>query len=73
MMTVTELRNTIKLMRKIYPFKDDKTEIQIVRDLPSGIERRVMITTVDAESGIEITMTRDAVTEDIYNNGEKEG
>lgn len=73
MMTITELRNTIKRMREIYPFEDGKTEIRVVRDLPSGIERRVMITTVDAESGIEITMTRDAVTEDIYNNGGKEG
>jgi len=72
-MTITELRNTIKLMRKIYPFKDDKTDIRVAKDLPSWTERRVMITTVDAASGVEITMTRNAVTEDIYNHCEKEG
>lgn len=51
-------------MREIYPFKDDETRIQIVRELKTGIENQVQICTVDAESGVEIVMTRKAITDD---------
>lgn len=57
--TITELNNTIEVMRKAYPFKDDKTQITLERDMRSLVCNKVTLYTVDEETNTGVTLERD--------------
>ena len=59
-MTIRQLNNIIKDMRKIYDFEDDKTHITNMLDMPSEAMNCLEITTFDETTGVQITMQKGA-------------
>lgn len=57
-MTITELNNTIEIMRKVYNFKDDETYIFLPSD-PRSRQVQVELTTIDKATGTEVALSRD--------------
>ena len=57
MNTITELNNTIEIMRKAYNFKDDETYIFFPSDLPSRLVQ-VELTTIDKATGTKVVLSR---------------
>ena len=56
--TISDLNKTIEIMRKAYPFKDDKTQITLERDMRSLIFDKVTLYTVDEETNTGVTLER---------------
>lgn len=70
MISVTDFKNTLEIMRKCYDFDDDNTFISTERDIMTNTFQRVVVNTVDKETGTEITLARTAErtmrNDDIY-------
>ena len=60
--TVKQFKDTLELMRKVYPFEDDKTRMQ-TRDICSLDQNHLSICTQDVETGVWIEMSRNLVKE----------
>lgn len=55
--TVKQFKDTLDVMRKIYPFKDDETRMGT--ENPMNMEHDMLyLDTVDEETGVRITMSR---------------
>lgn len=61
-MTVDFLQKTLKEMREIYPFKEDKTVITTA-GMPICEGDGVFISTTDEKTGIEIQMQKEHIGE----------
>lgn len=57
MQTISELNKTIEIMRQAYPFKDEKTEICLARDLITNDYSIVKLVAVD-ETDTLVTLER---------------
>lgn len=64
-MTVDFLQKTLKEMKGIYPFKDDKTVITTT-DIIKCSGDRVFISTTDEKTGIDIHMEKKYIGELSY-------
>lgn len=58
MNTITELNNTIEIMRKAYNFKNDETHIVLGNNLCNRLTT-VKLTTIDKATGTEVVLSRD--------------
>lgn len=58
MNTISELNNTIEIMRKAYNFKDDETYIFLSSDRCSRLAQ-VELTTKDKATGTKVVLSRD--------------
>lgn len=58
--TISQLNEWLDSMRKVYPFKNDFTKIVSITDPRMGDNEpcRLEIYTKDAETGVEITMSK---------------
>lgn len=65
--TISDLNKTIEIMRKIYPFKDEDTQIWIARD-PRCNDEKLNLLTIDKDTDTEVLLTRTIETE-----GDKRG
>lgn len=63
--TISDLNKTIEIMRKAYPFKDDKTQITLERDMRSMIRDKVTLYTVDEETNTGVTLERNLEEESL--------
>lgn len=57
-MSLSDFNAVIEEMRGIYPFKNDKTYLGNLRDLPSDSFRNIEIITTDEKTGIQIVMSK---------------
>ena len=57
-MSIADFISVLDEMKKIYPFKNDKTYLGNLRDLPSDSFRNVEIITKDEKTGIQIVMSK---------------
>jgi hypothetical protein len=55
--TVKQFKDTLELMRSIYPFEDDKTRIQ-TRNFESLDHNHLSLRTQDEKTGVWIEMTK---------------
>ena len=62
--TIKQFKDTLELMRSVYPFEDDKTRMQ-TRDICNLDHNHLSIVTQDAETGVWIEMSRNLVKEDL--------
>ena len=60
--TVKQFKDTLEVMRKVYPFKDEKTKMQTM-DICSLDHSHLSIATEDEETGVLIQMSRGLVGE----------
>ena len=60
--TVKQFKDTLEVMRKVYPFDDAKTKMQ-TRDILSLDHNHLSIVTQDEETGVWIEMSRNLVTD----------
>lgn len=58
MNTISELNNTVEIMRKAYSFKDNETQIAIDEN-PYNRLKSVVLTTIDKATGTEVVLSRD--------------
>lgn len=58
MNTISELNNTIEIMRKAYNFKNDETHIVLGNNLCNRLTT-VELTTIDKATGTEVMLRRD--------------
>ena len=56
-MTIAEMKRTIGIMRGVYPFDDEDTEIATMRDPYTGMMGYIELTT-KAEDGTVVTLGR---------------
>ena len=56
-MTVADLRHTLDVMREVYPYEDEKTEIGTMRDPHTGMMGYIELRTT-AEDGTVVTLGR---------------
>lgn len=64
-MTIADFNKVLELMRKIYNFDDQETQLLNVNDPRMGhCPCRVEITTKDKETGVQIVMSRSAYNEE---------
>ena len=59
MNTITELNNTIEIMRKAYNFKDDEAYISLETNLLNYRCEVVNISTIDKATETEVILNRD--------------
>jgi hypothetical protein len=59
MNTISELNNTIEIMRKAYSFKDDESYISLETNLLNHRYEVVNISTIDKATGTEVMLRRD--------------
>lgn len=59
MNTISELNNTIEIMRKAYNFKDDESYISLETNLLNHRYEVVNISTIDKATGTEVMLRRD--------------
>ena len=62
--TVKQFKDTLEVMRKVYPFEDDKTRMQ-TRSLETLDHNHLSIVTQDEKTGVWVEMSRDLVKEDL--------
>ena len=60
--TVKQFKDTLEVMRNVYPFDDAKTRMQ-TRDILSLDQNHLSIVTQDEKTGVWIEMSRNLVTE----------
>lgn len=60
--TISDLNKTIEIMRKIYPFKDEDTQIRIARD-PWCNNDKLNLLRIDKDTDTEVLLTRTIETE----------
>lgn len=63
-MTVKQMNDALKEMRKVYNFKNDKTEIHLGDDCRCMIPRYVHLETTDEEHNVEIHMRKSILIEE---------
>ena len=61
--TVKQFKDTLEIMRTVYPFEDSKTRMQ-TRDIQSLDHNHLSIVTQDEKTGVWIEMSRDLVKEE---------
>lgn len=67
-MTIADFNRLVELMKTIYNFDDQKTQITSINDIRMGsVPCRLEVTTEDETTGVRITMSRSA-----YNDEEPE-
>lgn len=59
MNTISELNNTIEIMRKAYSFKDDETHIALGENPYNHRLNTVELATMDKATGTEVVLRRD--------------
>lgn len=57
-MTITQFNDILKDMRKCYAFDNDETHITNMLDMKSDTIRCLEVTTIDAKTGVAITMQK---------------
>lgn len=57
-MTITELNETIEIMRRVYPFNDDKTDVSLCPDMRSMTFSRIQLDTFDEETNTDVHLER---------------
>ena len=65
--TIKQFKDTLEVMRKVYPFEDDKTRMQ-TRDICDLDHNHLSIRTQDTETGVWIEMSRNLVKEGEHEN-----
>ena len=63
--TIEELKAAIEIMREVYPFKDDKTAIELRPDVRNKSLSEVELTTKDYDRNTTIILRREVT----YNRG----
>ena len=64
-MTIADFNKLVKLMKSIYEFDDQKTQIISIEDFKMGhCPCRLEITTVDEATGVRLTMSRSVYNEE---------
>lgn len=64
-MTIADFNKVLELMRKVYKFDDQETQLLDINDPRMGhCPCRVEITTKDEATGVRITMSRSAYNEE---------
>lgn len=64
-MTIADFNKVLELMRKVYKFDDQETQLLDINDPRMGrCPCRVEITTTDEATGVRITMSRSAYNEE---------
>lgn len=58
MPTIQDFKDTIEVMREVYPFKDNNTFIAHTKDMCSHIPKLELVT-VDDSTGVEVSLVRD--------------
>lgn len=53
-MTIAQVKEGLGRIKKIYPYKEDKTEIRLDRNSISNIQNQITIETSDEETGVFI-------------------
>ena len=67
-MTIADFNRLVEIMKTVYNFDDQKTQIISVADIRMGqVPCQLEVTTVDETTGVRITMSRSA-----YNDEEPE-
>lgn len=67
-MTIADFNRLVEIMKTVYNFDNQKTQITSVADIRMGqVPCRLEVTTVDETTGVRITMSRSA-----YNDEEPE-
>lgn len=61
--TVKQFKDTLEVMRSVYPFEDDKTRMQ-TRELKSLDHNHLSIVTQDERTGVCIEMSRDLIAKE---------
>lgn len=56
--TIKQFKDTLEVMRSIYPFEDDKTRMQ-TRDIQSLDHNHLSIVTKDENTGVWIELSRE--------------
>lgn len=59
--TITEFLNTIEVMRKTYPFKNDQTYITSTVDVLSEKHDVIHLCTIDNDNGVEVCLKKKIV------------
>lgn len=62
---ISEVKNCLEEMRKVYPFEDDKTYLTFLTNLESGTRRTIEIETTDSATGTQVTLQREADRENL--------
>lgn len=57
-MKISTIKNILDDMQKIYPFKDDSTELNFTRSPVACRDNGVEIQTIDEETGIFINLVK---------------
>ena len=68
-MKVADVKECLETMRKIYPFKDDGTYMELEHDMKSGRYNRVTVKTTDI-SGVHIRLSTVALEDRGFDIGE---
>ena len=61
--TITEFLNTIEVMRKTYPFKNDDTFLISTIDYKTESPNMIRLGTVDKETDVEIRLSKEVIHE----------
>lgn len=61
--TVKQFKDTLELMRSVYPFEDDKTRMQ-TSNIRSLCHDSLSIVTQDDKTGVWIEMSRDLLAKE---------
>lgn len=57
--TIKEFKETVEVMRSVYPFTDDNARIISTIDLPTNAHTHLELYTVDEKTGVKIIMQKD--------------
>lgn len=58
-MTISEFNETLEIMRKVYPFKNDKTRIYNLQDMRDNCYDCIEICTIDEKTNTRITLSKE--------------
>lgn len=58
MLTVKELNDTLETMRGVYKFQDDRTVLQLDRNVRTNEQDMVTVETIDENTGTRVIMSR---------------
>ena len=60
--TVKEFLDTLKEMKKVYPYKEEETAICTVRYETFDVHNAIQLRTVDEKTGVTILMSRSVIS-----------
>lgn len=57
-MTLSDFKDTIEIMRKVYSFTDERTELVSIFDIRTSRNGKITLSTIDEETDTAITMEK---------------